>query len=612
MNEKSAEGAGSTGGSTRRGSSAQGRSSARESAAGEQGSSGARSSSASRSQPQTGSATRTGPVAPAGRVPGTRRDRYLVAPVPQHLLPPGLAAVGMDAVCEQLDRMPDTELIRRLGPSPRLAAAGVAAACPEVALVRTSAERAATLRSAQVHVEPDLPLTYTGPAATADPMVLGDPGMVVPLGTGVSLEFRVTGVDGDPVPGAAVYVMGLAWPAQGTTGRDGRVRVTLSGDTAETVQSVYVKPAGQYWDCWLTGPQLDRDGENLVSLVPLSHTFPELTERQHYTWGQRAMRLDQIPPTFRAFGIKVASVDSGAVAKHPDLKDRVRSGMGREGTAEGDWATDLVGHGTHCAGIIGGGDTGAGSVGFAVDAEIDACQVLPGGRFSDLLAALDHCIDNDIDIVHLSVATPYSSALVAHKIADAMATGVACVAPAGDTAGPVAFPGNLPTVLTVGALGKLGEFPADTSHAAHVGGPVTPDALGPARFSCFGPEVDVTAPGVAVLSCAPTSDYAVLDGTSIAAAHVAGLMALVLAHHDDFRVFFPARGPGRVRHLFGLVRASCRPLAMLGTVEQLRTGAGLPDALVALGLAAPGVAGAPFTGYAAHPLGSGVGAVRTR
>jgi subtilisin len=44
-------------------------------------------------------------------------------------------------------------------------------------------------------------------------------------------------------------------------------------------------------------------------------------------------------------------------------------------------------------------------------------------------------------------------------------------------------------------------------------------------FSCKGPEVDVCAPGLAVISCQSPDGYAARDGTSLAAAHVAGLAA---------------------------------------------------------------------------------------
>jgi subtilisin family serine protease len=525
-----------------------------------------------------------------------RRQRYMVTPLPQQLLPPGVSELSMDAVRDRLESMPDVKVIRQLQPSKKLQSAGVLPSCPEIAVVEAAETQLPVMRTLHVHIERDLPLSGTGPAATptAGTLPLRDPGLVMPLEKPVEISLRVCGPGGEPLAGAGVFLIGATWPSQGITGADGTVTVTLATETEQSIQSLYVRPRGGYTDRWIHRPDLSATQENLVTLTPLAQVYPELEERQQYGWGQQAMRLDRLPPTFRAFGIKIAVIGSGVSAEHPDLKQRVRSGVDVvRGTDEG-WAHDPVGSGTHTAGIIAGADTGKGVIGIAVDAELEVCQVLPDGHFSDLIAALDHCIEREVDIAHIAVATPYPSALVSRKLADAAAAGIACVAPAGDTGGPVAFPASLPTVLAVGALGAFGSYLQDTSHASHSGPQLTSEGLFAAPFSCYGPGpgVDAAAPGVAVLSCAPEGGYAALDGTGTASAHVAGLAALVLAHHEDFHGQLLPRGPGRVHHLFEIIAASCRQLAAPGTVEAARVGLGLPDALVALGLA-PGVQLAP-------------------
>ncbi|MFF3877116.1 S8 family serine peptidase [Streptomyces sp. NPDC001978] len=523
-----------------------------------------------------------------------RRERYMVTPLPQDLLPPGVPELSMDAVCDQLERMPGVRVMRRLRPSEKLRSAGRQPSCPEVAVVEAAEAQLPAMRTLHVHIEPDLPLSGTGPAAlpTAGMLPLRDPGLVAPLEEPVEISLRVCGPDDEPLPGAAVFLIGATWPGQGITAADGTVTVTLATDTEQSVQSLYVRPAGGYTDRWIHRPGLSTTRENVVTLTPLAKVYPELEERQQYGWGQQAMRLDRLPPNFRAFGVKVAVIGSGVSAEHPDLKQRVRSGVDVvRGTTEG-WAHDPMGSGTHAAGIIAGADTGKGIIGIAVDAELEVCQVMPDGHFSDLIAALDHCIEREVDIAHIAVATPYPSALVSRKLADAGASGIACVAPAGDTGGPITFPASLPTVFAVGALGAFGSYPPDTSQATHTGPQLTPEGLFVAPFSCYGPGVDAAAPGVAVLSCAPQGGYAALDGTGTASAHVAGLAALVLAHHEDFHGQLLPRGPGRVQHLFDIIAASCRPIAAPGTLEAARTGRGLPDALVALGLD-PGVQLAP-------------------
>ncbi|WP_369386517.1 S8 family serine peptidase [Streptomyces sp. CG1] len=538
-----------------------------------------------------------GPRKEGARTPRTvqpRRERYLVAPLPQHLLPPGVPELGMDAMCDQLERMAEVKVIRRLRSFAKAQPSGLLPSCPEIAVVEAAEVHVPVMRSLHVHIEPDLPLAGTGPAAmpTAGILPLRDPGLVTQMEQPEEITLRVCGPDGEPLAGAGVYLIGATWPSQGVTGADGTVTVTPATETARSIQSLYVRPAGGYTDRWIHRPDLSATGENLITLTPLAQVYPELDKRQGYGWGQQAMRLDRLPPTFRAFGVKVALIGSGVSADHPDLKERVRSGADLvRGTDEG-WARDLTGGGTHAAGIIAGADTGKGVIGIAVDAEIEVCQVMPDGHVSDLIAALDHCIEREVDIAHIAVATPYASALVSRKLADAHAAGIACVAPAGDTGGPVAFPGSLPTVFAVGALGVFGSYPQETSQACHAGPQLTPEGLFAAPFSCYGPGVDAAAPGVAVLSCAPQGGYTALDGTVTASAHVAGLAALVLAHHEDFHGQLLPRGPGRVRHLFEIIAGSCRQLAAPGTVEAARVGHGLPDALVALGLA-PGVQLAP-------------------
>jgi hypothetical protein len=139
-------------------------------------------------------------------------------------------------------------------------------------------------------------------------------------------------------------------------------------------------------------------------------------------------------------------------------------------------------------------------------------------------------------------------------------------------------------VLTVAAIGRVNEFPADSYHAQTVTPVVDANGFFSASFTCYGPEVSVCAPGVAITSSVPENSYAAWDGTSMAAPHVTGLAALALAHHPDFRGSGQMRSAARVERLFQIIKQSCQPL-MLG--DQRRTGFGLPDTLRAVGLAAP-------------------------
>jgi hypothetical protein len=242
---------------------------------------------------------------------------------------------------------------------------------------------------------------------------------------------------------------------------------------------------------------------------------------------------------------------------------------------------DATGQGTRCAGIIAAADNRTGITGIAAEAELHALKLFPHGRVSDLLQALDYCIAHDIDIAQINLGCQAPSQLAAWKLLDAHAAGIAVIAPAGDTAGPVAFPAGLPTVLAVGALAHTGTSPAGSPQAA--AGPAWPGPYPPA-FTPTGRGVDLVAPGTAIVTTAPGDTYTVADGTAIAAAHITGLAAVLLAHHDDLRTRPHPRTAARVSYLLTLLRTACQPVP---GADPARTGAGLPDGPTALGQPAP-------------------------
>jgi subtilisin family serine protease len=510
--------------------------------------------------------------------------RFLIAPRLSTGAADG-ASVAERALADFLEREPDVTVVKRIGRPAQLGPSPWAAACPEVTVVEMSAQRAAALaRSQQILVEPDLPLTYTQPAPLVGPLTLTDPALAVGLIEPQTIRLNVRDTSGAPVQGALVTAVGMSCLAQGLTGTDGGVTLTLTTDTRATVRTLVVRPAAGCWGTRVDAPRLS-DKDTTVVVTRLAETFPDFPDRQLTSWGIKALRLHETPPTHRGHGVKIAILDSGVAATHPELKDHAIAG--RDLTSDNDrtWETDATGHGTAIAGIIGGEDHGTGITGIAADAELHAVKCYPGGYVSDLLTALGYCIEHAIDLAHISLGTATFSELVAAKITDAAGAGVACIAGAGDHAGSVSFPGVLPVVFTVGALGQVGQYPPSSIHALHMAGPITASGYYLPGFTSAGPAVDACAPGVAIPTTVPGERFAVYDGTAVAAAHVTGLAALVLAHHDDFRTRYATRNAGRVSHLFNLIRASCQPLA---GADPNRTGAGIPDAPRALGLATAG------------------------
>jgi subtilisin family serine protease len=459
------------------------------------------------------------------------------------------------------------------------AIAGPHPACPPVAVVTMPEERARALATnPQVVIEIDQPLSYTPtPAVGLGPVPVIDPMLAITLEEPEQFTLQVKGSDGKPVTGAHAWAIGNGGPVHGVTGRDGRTTLTLATDTSETLQAIYLRPVAGYWPTRIGRPFLTSEGEAVVEVQALSDTLEGFPDKAHTGWGAQAMRLHQIPPTYRGHGIRIALLDSGANTIHPDLNGTVRYGYDFTSARKGTWGVDLAGHGTRCAGIIAAADNRTGVTGIAAEAELHALKLFPDGHLSDLLDALDYCITRDIDIVQLSLAYSAPSHLIAWKVADAHAAGITLIAPAGDTAGAVTHAAALPEVLAVGAIAYAGSYPTGSPLTA-----VQPPWPGPfpAPFTPTGPGVDLVAPGAAVITTSFGDGYTPADGTAIAAAHVTGLSALLLAHHDHLRTEDVPRTPARADSLCTLLRAACRPL--MGADP--RVGAGIADAPTALGL----------------------------
>ncbi|MDX2679943.1 S8 family peptidase [Streptomyces sp. NY05-11A] len=511
-----------------------------------------------------------------------RTVQCMVVPLPSDVLPADVEPCTPESLFTQLDNDPEMQTHKRIAP-PGAVASGTSAA-PEVTVVKMPPHRAAALvRDPRVHIERDHHLRV---AAAFPDGARGavNPGVQLMAAPVTSISFLVTGKGAGPLSGATVVVMSPEGNFQSATGPDGRTTLNLTIHDLTGITAVYVKPAGDYWERYQDLPALSTTKDNEVELRPLTDTFPALHERQVRGWGLAAMGLDQIPPNYRGQGVKVAIIDSGCAAEHPDLSARLGGGVDLiDGEESGQWTVDVIGHGTHCAGVVASSDNAVGVFGIVPEAEVHVCKVFPGGRYSGIIEALGYCVQNSIDVVNLSMGSDEPSALLSQAIDQARQAGVACIVAAGNSGGRVQYPGRLPSVLTVAALGKLGQFPEDTFHAQQVMG--QPDQRGffSAAFTCYGPEVDVCAPGVAILSTVPERGYAVWDGTSMATPHVTGLAALVLAHHPDFRNGYQERDGRRVDRLFELIKSSCDPMDF---GDPARSGAGLPNAARALALSA--------------------------
>ncbi|USX28862.1 S8 family serine peptidase [Oxalobacteraceae bacterium OTU3CINTB1] len=527
-----------------------------------------------------------------GRAIGSRKKQYVVAPrqVPEGLQTLGFQPLQFATLEQALRNSADIEVVDTVGPKSVLGALADGMGGSQGVLVARMTEQKAALLHQQgqgrLLVEHDQHLTLMEPAFRQPQMVTG----VMPGGGGpvVNAVISVIGKDGAPQADAEVSLFGGMMPASGKTDANGQVTLSLFGETPESITGLYVKPKADYWSFYQRDPDISTDEANVVALRALSD-WPALAgfpRQRALGWGQKAMRLDQLPGAYRGQGVKIAVVDSGAATSHDNLRG-IKAGfdvMNKKTNPEG-WDQDTMGHGSHCAGVIAAADIASGIRGFAPDAEVHACKLFPGGQVSQLIDALEYCIDKQIDVVNLSLGGAEVSEALEQQILRAKRSGIACIVAAGNSGGPVQYPASSPNVLAVAAIGKLDEFPVDSYHAQTLDANVDAYGYFTAKFSCFGPQVGVCGPGVAITSCVPPNNFAAWDGTSMATPHITGLAALVLAHHPDFQTpQYKARGAERVERLFQILRASARRVS-LG--DQSRTGFGMPDVLVAVGLQTP-------------------------
>ncbi|MCL6479273.1 MAG: S8 family peptidase [Peptococcaceae bacterium] len=227
-------------------------------------------------------------------------------------------------------------------------------------------------------------------------------------------------------------------------------------------------------------------------------------------WGVDRIDAEKVWSESTGSQVKVAVIDTGIDTAHPDLK--VYGGINTINPEKS--YKDDNGHGSHVAGTIAALNNRIGVIGVAFNALLYSVKVLTAngsGYISDIIEGLDWCIKNNIQVINMSLGTDQDVDLFHEAITRAYDAGIFTVAAAGNS-GPgentVIYPAKYPEVAAVGASDKDDNI---------------------AYFSSRGPEVDLVAPGVNIYSTYRNNSYKTLSGTSMAAPHVSGTAALVLA-----------------------------------------------------------------------------------
>jgi len=427
-------------------------------------------------------------------------------------------------------------------------------------VVSMSAEEAADLaaKHPDLIIEEDLELELFSPMPGLPPRV--------PSETQVTLSFKTVDDKTDkPIGNVTLYCVGQGVVYKGETGKNGIAKVQVH---ETTLQRVIASPTSGFWSKVVPPPGVEEGSQNIIRLNALP-------AGGDYTWGHKCLGVDKIGGKFTGKGVKIAVIDSG-IAPHEDLK--AAGGFNTlDGQDPGVWNVDEQGHGTHCGGIMAAKVNTVGIRGMAPGAEIFSLKVFPGGRFSDLIEAINWCIENYIDVISMSLGSSSPSQQIEQALLDAYDRGITCVAAAGNEAGPVSYPAVYSHVIAVSAIGKKGTFPEDSAHALKIGAYTGHDGnTFLASFSNFGAEVDICAPGVAIQSTVPAG-YAAWDGTSMACPYIAGLAALILEGYPEIRTG-DAYQPYNVHQI---ITASATDIGL----PQEMQGAGLANAEAALGSA---------------------------
>ncbi|MGI9861713.1 S8 family peptidase [Moorella naiadis] len=233
--------------------------------------------------------------------------------------------------------------------------------------------------------------------------------------------------------------------------------------------------------------------------------------QQTTPWGVERIGAPKAWQAATGEKVKVAVLDTGLDAGHPDLATNVR---GRKNIKFPGWpAGDGSGHGTHVAGTIAALNNDFGVVGVAPQAEIYGVKIfnrMGNGYISDIVAGLDWALQNKMQVVNMSFGTTRPSKALEEAVGKCVQAGMVLVAAAGNEGqdNSVMYPARYPGVIAVSAIDQQDNL---------------------ASFSSRGPEVTVAAPGVDILSTYPGGKYRTMSGTSMACPHATGVAALILA-----------------------------------------------------------------------------------
>lgn len=282
-------------------------------------------------------------------------------------------------------------------------------------------------------------------------------------------------------------------------------------------------------------------------------------------WGLRALgipKLWQLGLTGK--GVRVGHLDTGVDGTHPALREAVAAfaqfdALGKR-VAGNPPPVDSATHGTHTAGTIAGRPVEGRQIGVAPGCQLVSGMVIEGGdEVARVLAGVDWAIGENIRVLSLSLGFPGFWKEFVPVVKMIRARGILPVFAVGND-GPESSrsPGNYAEAVSVGAVDRNGEVDPESSSQRF---DREEDPLVP----------DLVMPGVGIISADVGGGFRQNDGTSMAAAHMSGLAALL----------WEAKPEATVEEIERCVYGSCK---LPEHSPEERANRGMPNAELALTL----------------------------